>query len=109
MRFSFDTAIERGDEEIEIRVIYDVSPIIPAQGPTYDCGGQPEEGGEVEIISVTHDGKPFDLTEDEEDALVTECINRSGEDMADEAAAEADYRYEQYRDRQMMDRWERGE
>lgn len=102
MRFPFDTTIERDDEEIELRVIYDVSPLIPERGPTYDCGGQPAEGGEVELISVTRDGQPFTLTDAEEAALINECSNRSGDDIAEEAAAEADWRYQKYRDEQLM-------
>lgn len=107
MRFPFDTTIERDGEEIEVRVIYDISPIIPARGPTYSCGGQPAEGGEIELISVTCDGKPFATTEAEDDALVAECIERSARDMDDEAAAHADWKYQEYRDRQLMEKWER--
>lgn len=102
MRFPFDTTIERDDSEIEIHVIYDVTPFVAA---TY---WQPAEGGEVEIISVRHGGKPFDLTDAEEAALLQECEERAGDDMEQERAAEADYRYQEYRDRQLMEKWERG-
>lgn len=104
MRFPFDTIIERRDEEIEVRVIYDVSPIIPAR--LYGDYPQPAEGGEVEIISVTRAGQPFATTDAENDALLAEANNRSGDDMADEAAAFADWKYQEYRDRQLMAKWE---
>lgn len=105
MRFPFDTTIERGDEEIEVRVIYDVTPIVPAR--LYGDYPQPAEGGEVEIISITRDGKPFHPTQPEEAVLLNECIARSGDDMAEEAAAAADWKYQEYRDRQLMEKWER--
>ncbi len=104
MRFPFDTTIDRGDEEIEVRVIYDVTPFVPAR--LYGDCPQPAEGGEVEIISVKRDGKPFDLTDAEEAALLTECEERAGDDVADEAAAAEDWRYQEHRDRLLMQRWE---
>jgi len=104
MRFPFDTTIERGDEEIEVRVIYDITPLIPAR--LYGDYPQPAEGGDVEIISIRRDGKPFVLTDAEEGALLNECIERSGEDMAEEAAAAAEWRAQARRDDALMDRWE---
>lgn len=95
-RFPFDTSIERGDDEIELRVIYSVTPYVAA---TY---WQPAEGGEVEIISVRKDGKPFALSDAEESALLTECEERAQGDLADEAAAAADWKYQEYRDRLLM-------
>ncbi len=103
MRFPFDTTIERGDDELEIRVIYDVTPFIDA---TY---WQPAEGGEVEVISVTHDGKPIVLSDAEESALLEKCRDRCGDDMEQEAAAAADWKYQEHRDRLMMEKWERDE
>ena len=102
MRFTFDTAIERGDDELEVRVTYSVSPFIAA---TY---WQPAEGGEVEIIAVKHEGKPLNTTDAEYEALLTLAQERAQDDMADEAAAQAEWRYQEYRDRQLMERWERG-
>ncbi len=106
MRFPFTTTIERGEDEIELAVIYDVTPFIPATGPTYDCGGQPAEGGEIEIISVRSNGAKFTLTEAEEEALFAECTERSGEDMAEEAALAEDWRFQEACDRQLMAKWE---
>lgn len=105
MRFPFDTTIERGDVEIELRVIYDVTPYVPARL----CGDypQPAEGGEIEIISVTRSGQPFTLTDAEESAVLNECEARAGDDIAEEAALESDWRYQEYRDRHLMREWER--
>ncbi len=83
MRFPFTHYIERGDEEIELAVIYDVTPYYPATRE------QPAEGGEVEIISVKCDGAEFGLYPHEEAALQTACEERSQSDIqceADEAA-----------------------
>ena len=99
-RFTFDHEIERGDETIEVRVCYDVTPFVAA---TY---WQPAEGGEVELISVKRDGVEFPLTDAEEGVLLAVCQERAGDDQADEAAAHADYRFQGYRDRRIMAKWE---
>lgn len=100
-RFSFDTSIERGDDEIDVRVVYSVTPFVEA---TY---WQPAEGGEVELISVRRDSQPFTTTDAEDEALVAQCEARAADDMADEASAAADWKYQEYRDRMMMREWER--
>jgi len=99
-RFTFDTLVTRGDEEIEVRVTYSVSPFIDA---TY---WQPAEGGEVEIISVRANGQEIALTDAEETKIFEEAQNRAQDDLRDEAAAEADWRYQERRDRQLMAQWE---
>ena len=51
----FDVTVmwdDGGDELREIRVVGEISRYIPAQGPTYDCGGQPAEGGEIEDYKI---------------------------------------------------------
>ena len=101
-RFQFTVDHMAGRSEIELVVAYTCTPFVAA---TY---WQPAEGGECEIVAVTHDGKSFDLSDEEEDALLEQAIARSGGDMAEDAADEADYRYEQHRDRQMMEQWEQG-
>jgi hypothetical protein len=100
MRFPFDTTIDRGDDEIEVRVIYDVTPFVPAV--LYGDCPQPAEGGEVEIISITRDGKPFQPTQSEEAVLLSECEQRAEQDIADEAAEAAEWRAQERRDRQLM-------
>ncbi len=107
MRFPLATTIERDGQDIDLRVIYDVTPYIPATGPTYSCGGQPAEGGEVELISVRQlNGLDFALTDAEEAALIAECEERAGDDMAEEAAAAEDWKFQEACDRQLMAKWE---
>jgi hypothetical protein len=65
---------------VEVEVEFTVSPIIPARGPSYASGGQPAEGGEVEITAI----KPY-VKEDRKRAyldapgwladLLAECID----------------------------------
>lgn len=57
--------IERDGEEFELEVEADVSPFIPATGPSYYSGGEPAEGGEVEIERITHNGVDIQLTDEE--------------------------------------------
>lgn len=92
MRFPFTTYIERGDDEIELSVIYDCSPFVAA---TY---WQPAEGGEVELISVKHKGAEFTLTDDEETALLAECQDRAGADWEEHQAEVAEWRAQSRRD-----------
>ena len=99
-RFTFDYEIERDDETVEVRVCYDVTPFVAA---TY---WQPAEGGDVEIISVRRAGVEFPLTDVEETALLAVCQDRAADDMADEAAEQAEWRYQEYRDRLLMEKWE---
>lgn len=100
MRFPFDTTIDRGNHEIEVHVIYDVTPFIPAV--LYGDYPQPAEGGEVEIISVKHDGLEIVLDDDEEAALLAECGARAQDDIENEASEAADWRAQDRRDRMMM-------
>lgn len=41
--------------EIDVEIEFTVGESFPATGPTYDCGGEPACGGEVEITAV----RPF--------------------------------------------------
>jgi hypothetical protein len=105
MRFPFDTIIDRDDEEIEVRVIYDVRPgDEPCPHGDYP---HPGYGAEIEIISVRRDGQDFTLTDAEETKLIAECEERAERDVAEEAAAAADWKYQEHRDRQLMEKWER--
>ncbi len=96
VRFQFTVEHMVGRQELELRVTYSVSPFIAA---TY---WQPAEGGEVEIVSIKHGGQPITLSDDEEEALLTLAQERAGDDMAAEAAARDDWRYQEYRDRLLM-------
>ena len=100
MRFPFTHYIERGDDEIELAVIYDVTPFVAA------TRWQPAEGGEVEIISVKHKGAEFALSEAEEAALIAACQERAQSDMAEEAESAAEWRAQCRLDDLMMSRWE---
>jgi hypothetical protein len=100
-RFQFTVEHMVGRREIELAITYTVTPFIEA---TY---WQPAEGGECEIVSVKHEGREFPLSSEEEDALLEQAIARSRDDWADDQAAEADWRYQEYRDRLLMEKWER--
>lgn len=109
-RFIFTTSIERDDDEIDVRVIYDVSPIVPAR--LYGDYPQPAEGGEVEIIKAEFVGvdaatMPAPLTDGEFEALQTEAEERAQSDLEGEAADRADWLYQEHRDRQLMREWRR--
>lgn len=101
MRFPFTTYIERGDDEIELSVVYDVTPGTPAR--LYGDYPHPEEPAEVEIISVKRDGQPFATTDAEDAKLQQECEERAGEDMAEEAEAAAEWRAQSRRDERLME------
>lgn len=103
MRFPITHYIERGDEEIELAVIYDVSRFVPA---TY---WQPAEGGEVEIISVKRNGADFHLTDPEEAALQRACEERAQSDVEEEACEAAEWRAQCRRDDLMMADFDRAQ
>lgn len=103
MRFPFTTYIEVGETEIELAVVYDVTPFVPAR--LYGDYPHPAEGGEVELISVKHNGTDFPLTDEQEAALIAECEERAGEDLAEEVAAAEEYRAEARREDALMSGW----
>lgn len=100
-RFQFTVDHMVGRREIELRVTYSMTPVVPA---TY---WQPAEGGEIEIVSIKHDGREITLSDEEEEVLYEIACERSARDWDDDQAAEADWRYQEYRDRQLMEKWER--
>lgn len=65
--------LERGDDLIELELDYEVAPIDPGCGPSWNHAGDPPSGGEIEDLTVTRDGAAIDLTPDEQ-ALVEEFI-----------------------------------
>ena len=97
-RFQFTVDHMIGCEEVELVVTY--------SGPTYSCGGTPAEPDEVEIVSIKHNGQPITLSEEDEEAVWEIAICRAGDDLADEYASEADWRFQEYRDRLLMDQFE---
>lgn len=66
---SLTHTITRGDETFVLDVEYEVAPLIPASGPSWDDPGSPEEGGEIESLDVTINGEKFELTAKEIEAL----------------------------------------
>lgn len=107
-RFQFTVEHMIGRSDVELVVTYSVTPGRPETGPTYSCGGTPAEPDEVEIVSIKHNGKPVTLSDAEEERLLEMAIGRAGDDLADEAAAEADWRYQERCDRLLMEKWEQG-
>lgn len=102
MKFPYTHEIERGDTLLEITGEYLVNPFVEA---TY---WQPAEGGDIELLSVKFEGKDFDLTDAEESKLVDVLQEQSASDCEDAAGDYADYRYQAWKDDQMMDDpWDR--
>lgn len=93
--FQFTDYLYRGrmEREIEVIVTYTVTDRIPA---TY---WQPAEGGEVEVISVKHNGAEIDTTREEDDLLYDHACDRADEDLADLYADRDEYRAEMRRER----------
>jgi hypothetical protein len=105
--FTFTVDHMAGRREIELVVTYSVSPGCPPQ--LYGDCPHPGDDGEVELISITHEGRMFPLSAAEEGALHDMACERSGEDWAEDQAAAAEYRAEQRADDRMMERWESGQ
>ena len=108
-QFTFDTTIERDDESLDVTVTYEVSAYVPAR--LYGDYPQPAEGGEVEIVSVVPCGTPrgtpeMKLSNKEMQELIEAAQERSDDDLADEEAAEGDYRYDMMREERMLESWD---
>lgn len=109
-QFTFTVDHTVGESEIELEVTYSMTPGRPEWGPqSCPWGGQPAEGPECELVSITHDGQPFKLSDAEEEALLDKAYERCERDWEDDCVASEEYRAEQRADDRMMDRWERGE
>lgn len=83
--------VERGDDELEIKVTASASPRVRGRyhGPPERCF--PDEGGEIEDIQATLNGVEFELTKDEEDKALESLgeAAREAEAAAYEAWGEA--------------------
>ena len=77
--FSFTAYLYRGrnEREVPVEVTYSVTPGAPERGPTYACGGQPAEDGEVEVTDAKLADGEADLTEDEWDSLYDQACARA--------------------------------
>lgn len=112
----FDVTVlwdDGGDELREIRVVGEISRYYPAQGPTYDCGGQPAEGGDIEDYKVFERVvNPLDdnlkskvwLELDDEsgtilEAVIDDVMEQASEDSAGDACDAADARRDAAQDR----------
>lgn len=127
-RYTYTTTLNWGGDtptaEIEVTVSYSVSPGSPAQGPSYDSGGQPGESPMIEDITldlVEGKPRPWDMgygyiTDDDFAADCVEKIegsDRNLEDMLNEAseieescADEArEHQYESRREMARDDDW----
>lgn len=73
------------EDGIEIRIEGEISPFIPAQGPTYSCGGQPAEGGEIEdykIFNAATGAEIEDPNGDILDSVMDDVLEAISEDAA---------------------------
>lgn len=100
-KFTFRTYLYRGptEREYEVEVTYSVTTGSPPV--LYGDYPHPGDDGEVEILSVKHNGRLFDTTADEDDILHTQACDRADEDLACEAADADEYRADMRRD----ERW----
>ena len=98
-RFTFDTDLEVGGEELELRVTYSVTSGCPAR--LYGDYPHPEEYPEVEIISVKHNGAHITLSNAEDEALLEMARERAADDVAGEIAEAEEWRAQSRRDRMM--------
>ena len=80
----FTYTITIGDDELEVDVEYRASRYS-------DCV-------EVDDYIVTLDGKPIDLTPEQDKAILSACLDRIDDDFQGYDDAEGDYRYEMSRD-----------
>lgn len=61
--------------EIEIDILANYYSGSPERGPSYDCGGTPEEPPFVEIVSAFHKKDEIDLTPEEEREIEEKILN----------------------------------
>lgn len=99
-QFAFDTDIERGDDSIELRVVYSMTAGSPPQ--LYGEYPHPGDPDEYEIVSVSHAGQPFTLADAEESKIFELCRQRGAEDWADDYANAMEWRAEARRERLLM-------
>jgi hypothetical protein len=84
LNHSFD-----GDNDVTLKILYVYTPGRAARGPTYDCGGEPPEAPEVEVltVSVTPEyADPHNATEEEFDMVV--CSDHLWQKLCDDAEAD---------------------
>lgn len=77
--------LEREGEEFELEVEADLSPYIPASGPSWNSPGEPAEGGEIEVTSVKYNGHELGGLTEAEDAFILNYLyeNLTGDEDGD--------------------------
>ena len=70
-----------GDNDVELDITYTFTPGQPERGPTYSCAGEPAVEPDIEILTLTVDGRP--ATGDELDQAI--CCERLWHKMREEA------------------------
>lgn len=82
MKMSQTVCIQRDDEdlELELEVDFDISPLIPASGPSWNSPGEPAEGGEIEVESVKHNGVELAGLTEAEDAFILNYLYENLDD-----------------------------
>ena len=90
---------EDGEEEIEVSLVGHYTPGSPGRtyGPPEDC--YPAEPEDVELEVALVDGKPFELTEHEEELALEELAVQAQEEMEsdyDDSENEEEESYEDY-------------
>ncbi len=77
--------LERDGEEFELEVEADLSPYIPASGPSWNSPGEPAEGGEIEVTSVKYKGEELGGLTEAEDAFILNYLyeNLTGDEFDD--------------------------
>ena len=72
--------VERDDDDYDLDIEYMITPYYPATGPSFNSPGEPEEGGEIELCSVMHDGLDFITTPQEEMEIINWINNNHDPD-----------------------------
>jgi len=94
--------LESADPKIE--VVFDYTPGYPATGPSYDSGGEPGSGAEVELVSAKLlDGDGLDPDQKTVNEWAQDWLNDDGYDLAcqlaeDEQGPDPDAAYDRMRD-----------
>lgn len=90
------------DDYRHLRVIGEISRYYPAQGPTYSCGGQPAEGGDIEDYKIFDKVTGAEIPDPDGkiiDAIQDEVYDKVSEEAASDQADAAERRREAMEDR----------
>lgn len=103
MKFQYTTTHSfDGENEVELRILYEYTQPTGARGPTYDCGGSPPQYTEVDVLGVMVNDIAATPTQwdqvIENERLFYEMEIHAVDSIADERAAAAEYRAEMRRE-----------